>query len=597
MGRRIVGLGACLSLLGFASPQVSFEETEPFLERTAPPNVLVLLADDLGVDKVGVYGEAANPPPTPHLDQMAARGILFRNAWSNPVCAPTRATLLTGRYSFRTGIGGVRAPSGPWSLGLSEVTIPEMLGLGETRYGTAAFAKWHLTNDSPFTHPNDQGFDHFAGVWFNVDRGSDNAYDYSFFQKVVQGELGDVSAYAPTDKVDDALEWIAAAPGPWFVYLAFNSPHTPFHAPPQNLHTQNLSDAACAAGGTGDEIRCYDAMVEAMDTEIGRLIAGIDPQVLDNTVVMFLGDNGTPGRAGEPPRIANHSKGSTYEKGINVPLIVTGPMVTQPGAESLALVNTTDVFATIAEIAGVSLDEEMPPETILDSVSFLPHLRDPSAPTTRQFVFAERFWPNSTAGAFPGPPTHCFQDLPSTQGSGQARLTLCGDTPLYESSTVSVSLTGGPAHVPAALVVSPSFFPTRAFGGVVIPGFPFSISWFQTDAQGRLEESLVLPSQVYGSDLWAQMLLEDPNQPAGLQITSAQYVFLPERVERAIRNPAGYKLITRPSAGLAREEFFYLPDDPLEVDNLLETGMNAVELTFYLQLHQQLEQILRTASE
>ncbi|MHC5212536.1 MAG: sulfatase-like hydrolase/transferase, partial [Planctomycetota bacterium] len=130
-------------------------------------NVLIVVADDLGVDMVGAYGEGSDPPPTPVIDSLASQGVLFRNAWSNPVCSPTRAALLTGRPAFRNGIGYI-VDASPNNLALpyAEVTLPEMLALGTGgNYRSGAFGKWHLGNDSVggALAPNLAGFDHFAG--------------------------------------------------------------------------------------------------------------------------------------------------------------------------------------------------------------------------------------------------------------------------------------------------------------------------------------------------------------------------------------------------------------------------------------------------
>ncbi|MEE8507836.1 MAG: sulfatase-like hydrolase/transferase, partial [Myxococcota bacterium] len=136
------------------------------VEPTQPSNILILLIDDFGVDMVGAYEEGTEPPPTPNIDRLASRGVLFRNAWSYPNCSPTRAAIHTGRYAFRTGIGTLVRPWG-YALPLRELTIPEMLTLGtKGLFSTAAIGKWHLGNESvggPHA-PNQAGYHHFAGT-------------------------------------------------------------------------------------------------------------------------------------------------------------------------------------------------------------------------------------------------------------------------------------------------------------------------------------------------------------------------------------------------------------------------------------------------
>ena len=134
----------------------------------------------------------------------------------------------------------------------------------------------------------------------------------------------------------------------------------------------------------------FRAMLEAMDTEIDRLLAGIDPGIRENTYIIFLGDNGTASRFSSPPFRAGRAKNSVYEGGINVPLIVTGPGV-QANAVSNALVNSTDLFNTIMEMAGIDPEETVPEGVTTDSVSFLSALSNPSAPSQRKWIFADVF--------------------------------------------------------------------------------------------------------------------------------------------------------------------------------------------------------------
>ena len=346
-------------------------------QGSTPSNILLILADDLGVDRVGAYAEHPDPGRTPHIDALAARGVLFRNAWADPVCSSSRAAMLTGRYGFRTGVGRGIGQYNDRELSIDTPTLADAL---RPAYATAFVGKWHLHStpgSNYLVHPFELGFDFYGGGMdvFPLFIGD----GYSLFVKNSQGSLGISTTYATTDEADDALFLTRWLPEPWFVVLSFHAPHAPFHKPPAHLHTQTLP--ASVAGNIPVHAK---AAVEAMDTEIGRLFAGMDPDVLADTVVLFMGDNGTDGPATTWPFDPWRAKKTIYEGGINVPLIVAGPGVAV-GAESAALVDSSDLFATIADIAGA------PHDTATDSVSFLPHLLDPSRPSTRPWVYAEFF--------------------------------------------------------------------------------------------------------------------------------------------------------------------------------------------------------------
>jgi arylsulfatase A-like enzyme len=351
-------------------------------------NILILLADDLGVDLVGAYARGADLPATPNVDALAARGVLFQNAWGNPLCSPTRATIQTGRYSLRTGIGWLVSFRGGGALPLEETILPEMLRTeAPTPYATGAFGKWHLGNfrTGGFDSPNLAGYSHFEGSPYNI------GGSYFYWFKVAQGETWIEQAYATSDTVDSALKWIARTPEPWLAYVAFNAPHRPVHAPPTGLHSVDLA----VAGSVREDPRPYlKAMIEAMDTEIGRLLRSIDPKVLERTVIFFLADNGSAPVGTLPGFDPARGKGTLHEGGIHVPFIVSGSIVAEPARESSALINTTDIFATVADLAGIDLAGRESAAERLDSVSLLPYLLDPAAPPRRGTIFAEMFVPN-----------------------------------------------------------------------------------------------------------------------------------------------------------------------------------------------------------
>ena len=349
-------------------------------------NVLIIIADDLGVDVLQSYGEGSTFPPTPTIDMLRDTGVLFRNAWSDPVCSSTRATIQTGRYGFRTGVGDVVDETDPEGLPFSETIIPEVLDLNPQRgYTHAAIGKWHLTSgpQGGDEGPNLSGYAHFSGFLYG--QFFPPPLGYFHWPKTENGETSSTRVYATTDNVNEAIEWINdQGESPWFMWLAFNAPHSPLHAPPDELHSYDLPD------DPPDCLLYYQAMVEALDTEVGRLFASIPTRALERTNIIFLGDNGTPGQVTQPPFDPDRAKGTLYEGGINVPLIISGPQVTVPGSESAVLVNTTDLFATALEMMGVDVHASLPPDSVLDSLSLLPLLQGREF-EPRLFVYAERF--------------------------------------------------------------------------------------------------------------------------------------------------------------------------------------------------------------
>jgi arylsulfatase A-like enzyme len=355
-------------------------------------NAVVVVLDDVGVDLLGSYAafNAPTPPPehaaTPNLDALAQEGILFRNVWVTPLCSSTRAVLMTGQYGYRTGVGAAGTPLPP-----GVPTLPQ--ALQPAGYASAALGKWHLTNYKPenpdpgYT-PIEAGFDAFRGTRANIQVPG----TYFLWPKVVEippdppAVTSGYTVYATSDLVDDALAFLAAPPpGPWLLWIAFHAVHTPLGAPPADLHTQDDDPDWVYEPGDppmpGDERRVHRAMLEAMDTEIGRLAAALDPS---DTTVFVVGDNGTAFPL--PEAIDRGGKSDIWEGGIHVPLLVVGQAVAAAarGQETEALTHGVDVFATILDLAGVVAD----PETPIDGVSFLPVLADPTA-SPRAHVYTD----------------------------------------------------------------------------------------------------------------------------------------------------------------------------------------------------------------
>ena len=216
------------------------------------------------------------------------------------------------------------------------------------------------------------GWPHYAGST------SGAVTDYFNWTKTTNGVNTTSTTYATSDVVNDAVAWINGrniAGQPWLAWVAFNAPHSPFHIPPTNLH-------GYGANPTGNSAK-YRAAVEAMDTEIGRLLLSVDPATTD---IIFIGDNGTPGQIIQPPYDNTHAKDTLYEGGTRVPFIVKGPSVISGGRTDSSLVHTVDLFSTMLDLAGVPL----PASVTLDSKSLKPILAN-QVDSTRTRLYIEQF--------------------------------------------------------------------------------------------------------------------------------------------------------------------------------------------------------------
>ena len=356
-------------------------------------NVLVVVADDVGVDRIAAYGESPDAGPTPVIDGLAARGVLFRHAYANPVCSPSRMAILTGRHGFRTGVGigtswGSGLGHGEFCPGPREVYLAEQLA--RSGYRTGAVGKWNLVTPEwrpdPYMHPVlVGGFDVHLGSMANLPLDSGGFFQWTKNVATKAGAMQLVSDhYATSDNVDDALRLIGHwGDRPWFLWLAFNAPHAPWHVPPAALHTLPV-DASSPSS------LLYRADLEALDTELGRLLSSLPPDVRDRTTVIVLGDNGTPEQVlPSPTKAAEGEKGTAYEGGIRVPLIVSGARVVQPGREVGALVHVVDLFDTVLELARAP-----DPGSGVDSISLVPYLSDPAQMPLRRWSFSEKFQPS-----------------------------------------------------------------------------------------------------------------------------------------------------------------------------------------------------------
>jgi len=365
----------------------------------AQRNVVLIIADDLGRDYCDIYSD--HGPSVVNLTnvrRLLTRGVVFNNAWSNPLCSPTRAGILTGRYSFRTGVGDVVDGSNT-KLGLTENIIPKMLNLySPNGISKACIGKWHVTSSGPagYNYPTTMGYDHYEGNLSGaLGQPGQLAIGYNNWTKITNGISSNCTNYATTENVNNAISYINSQPAtkPFYLHLAFNAPHTPYHLPPANLITSTTLSGA-QTDITANPVPYFQAMVEAMDKEIGRFFDYlITTGKWNNTDIIFIGDNG------DDPLVAqtSPSKGSLYQAGVTVPFIISGPDVVNPNRTSNALVNTTDIFATILELFGDTNWRTRIPTTTVDSKSLMPILLN-QATTVRPWAYTEIFKLAPTSG-------------------------------------------------------------------------------------------------------------------------------------------------------------------------------------------------------
>jgi len=327
------------------------------------PNILLIISDDLGVDYTNGYQSSPLLPITPNLDALRAQGITFDNVWAAPQCTPTRAAIMSGKHGIKTGASEVPSQLNP---NVHTSVFAELATQTNDAYADALIGKWHIAPFGNLNAPATHGIDYYAGAY----RGGVN--DYYDWTKVENGTETNETNYTTNEYTDDAIDWIADRNTPWLLWLAHNAPHSPWHTPPDSMYT---------TAGDSNNLK-YVQAIEAMDHSIGRLLDNIDPAVLANTLIIYIGDNGTPNNF-----VQNYpngfGKGRLYQGGVHVPLIVAGKGVTRIGEREKALVNATDIYATILETAGADL-----PGGIYNSLSFK-HVFDNSPGDKRLYNYMD----------------------------------------------------------------------------------------------------------------------------------------------------------------------------------------------------------------
>ncbi|MBX3584178.1 MAG: arylsulfatase [Rhizobiaceae bacterium] len=348
------------------------------------PNIIYVVADDMGWADAGFRGSDIQ---TPNLDRLAGEGAVLEQFYTQPMCTPTRAALMTGRYPMRYGLQvGVIPGAGTYGLATDEYLLPQ--ALGDAGYHTALVGKWHLGHAKPEYWPRQRGFDYFYGALVGeIDHFSHSSHgvpDWYRDNTPIEEEgfdntlFGNEAARVVRDHDDSK---------PLFLYLAFTAPHTPFQAPQEYLDRySNIAD---------ENRRAYAAMISVMDDGIGKVIAALEERGMrDNTLIVFHSDNGgvtnslfagdTKVSGGLPASNGpfRDGKGTLYEGGTRVVALANWPGRIKPGAVD-GMMHVADMYPTLTALAGADTAKAKP----LDGVDVWPTLGEGKPSPRSEIVY------------------------------------------------------------------------------------------------------------------------------------------------------------------------------------------------------------------
>ncbi len=373
------------------------------------PNIIYILADDLGYGDAGCYGQELIP--TPNIDRLAGEGMLFTQHYAgSTVCAPSRSSLMTGQHTGRTLIRGNRGmkPEGQYPLKKEAVTLAEILK--EAGYTTGAFGKWSLGPPDSEGDPWNQGFDEFYG--FICQTLAHSYYPWHLWhngQKIILEENRDTldGLYAPFLIHEKTMDFIEMnKDNPFFCYIPSIIPHAELIAPEEYMQiyrdkflpekSYDGCDPGCERYRTGgyrsqpESHAAFAAMIHILDEQVGEILRKLEELGIDdNTLIIFTSDNGPHKEGGADPDYFNSSgplkgyKRDLYEGGIRVPMIARWPAKITAGSESDHISAFWDMLPTVAEIAGIT-----PPDDI-DGISFLPALLNRGKQEKHNYLYWE----------------------------------------------------------------------------------------------------------------------------------------------------------------------------------------------------------------
>lgn len=342
-GRRLTA-AMLLTAVGHAILFSALQAAAYGAEQPNRPNVVVILADDQGWGDLRVQGNTNLS--TPCIDSLARDGTRFERFFACPVCSPTRAEFLTGRYHSRGGVHGVT--TGAERLNLDEKTIGDTFRAAG--YATGAFGKWHNGSQYPY-HPNARGFDEYYGFT--------SGHWGHYFDPVLEhnGKIVRGRGFITDDLTDHALAFIEQnRRRPFFCYVPYNTPHSPFQVP--DRFWEKFRDRSISLRATDpkleeiDKTRCALAMCENIDENVGRILGKLDElQLAQNTIVIYFSDNGPNSwrwNGGMKGR-----KGSTDDGGVAVPFMIRWPGHIRPGATIRSIAGAIDLLPTLSSLTGI----------------------------------------------------------------------------------------------------------------------------------------------------------------------------------------------------------------------------------------------------
>ncbi len=352
-------------------------------QKNKKPNIIIILSDDQGWGDLGFNGNLT--VATPSIDKLAKNGISFQYFYVSPVCSPTRAEFLTGRYHVRGGVSSTS--TGRVRLDLDETTIAQIFK--KAGYSTAAYGKWHNGGQAPY-HPNSRGFDDFygfcSGHWGN------------YFNPILEhnGEITRGNGFITDDLTNHAIDFIGQhAKSPFFLYLPLNTPHSPMQVPERYWakykNIQLTQKGSIASKENVLHTKAALALSENIDWNVGRLMKRLDQlKLTKNTIVIYFSDNGPNGHRWNGGM--KGIKGTTDEGGVRSPLIMQWPGKLKGGTQIKTIASVMDLLPTLADLANIPLDSKKS----LDGKSLKPFLlgQQDSYDADRIIV---NYWNNQTS--------------------------------------------------------------------------------------------------------------------------------------------------------------------------------------------------------
>jgi arylsulfatase len=391
LGELIVERFACWSLVTIFLG-TSLASSAPVELAGKKPNIILVMTDDQGYGDLACHG---NPHlKTPNLDRLHSQCVRFTDFHVSPTCSPTRAALLTGRHEFKSGV--THTVLERERLALDAVTFPQVLR--SAGYTTGIFGKWHLGDEDAY-QPDKRGFDkvfiHGCGgigqTYLNSSGG--DAPGNNYFNPVLRldGKFVATKGYCTDVFFSNALQWIESVKGdkPFFCYIPTNTPHRPLVCPPGTDKPYK--------GKVPDDTAAFYGMIANIDDNVGKLLDRLDEwKIANNTLVVFLTDNGTASGAKVFNAGMRGAKGSPYRGGTRVPSFWRWPGTLKAGVDVDAFACHYDVFSTLAELAGAKLDAKATKQ--VEGRSLVPLLRDPKADwPDRKFVTHVGRWDKGKA--------------------------------------------------------------------------------------------------------------------------------------------------------------------------------------------------------